>query len=152
MRYPKGCEPQSLTTYQPDGQPFTLFRDPLASTLVITYGRLFGNALQAAKRLRAKHPVSILKLTRIHPIPEEVLSIAAAYPRVIFFEEGARAGGVAQQLGAALLHLRYDGVYDPVAIDTIVPHCSVEDGLKLTGLDVDGMVRRIFGEATGRAE
>ena len=71
---------------------------------------------------------------------------------MIFFEEGARAGGVAQQLGAALLDLRYDGVYDPVAIDTIVPHCSVEDGLKLTGLDVDGMVRRIFGEATGRAE
>lgn len=152
VRYPKGGEPQALSTYQPDGQPFTLFRDPLANTLIITYGRLFGNVLQAAKRLRTKHPVSVLKLTRIHPLPEEVLSIAAAYPRVIFFEEAARAGGIAQQLGAALLERRYDGVYDPVAIDTIVPHCSVEDGLKLTGLDVDSMVRRVLGEATGRAE
>ena len=152
VRYPKGAESQALATYQPDGQPFTLFRDPLASTLVITYGRLFGNAMQVVKRLRTKHPVSVLKLTQIHPIPEEALAVAAAYPRVIFFEEGARTGGIAQQFGAALLQRRYDGVYDPVAVDTIVPHCSVEDGLKLTGLDVDSMVRRVFGEATGRAE
>ncbi len=152
VRYPKGSEPSVLANYQPDGQPFTLFRDPLASTLVVTYGRLFGNALQAAKRLRTKHPVSILKLTRIHPIPEEVLTIVQAYPRIIFFEECARAGGVAQQLGAALLQQRYDGVYDPVAIDTIVSHGTVEEGLKSVGLDVDSMVRRIMGEATGRAE
>lgn len=152
VRYPKGGEPQALAAYQPDGHPITLFRDPLASTLIITYGRLFGNALQAAKRLRTKHPVSVLKLTRIHPLPEEALSIAQAYPRVLFFEESARIGGIAQQFGAALLERRYGGVYEPVAINTVVPHCSVEDGLKLTGLDVDGMVRRIVGEATHRAE
>ena len=152
VRYPKGGESPVLAAYRPDGQPFSLFRDPLANTLVVTYGRTFGNVLQAAKRLRTKHPVSILKLTRIHPMPEEVLSIVMSYPRVIFFEEGARAGGIAQQLGAALMERRYDGVYDPVAIDTIVPHGTVEDGFKLVGLDTDSMVRRILGEATGRGE
>ncbi len=152
VRYPKGGEPAALASYKPDGQPFTLFRDPLANTLVITYGRLFGNALQAAKRLRSKHPVSILKLNRIHPIPAEAVAIVASYSRVIFFEEGSREGGVAQRLGAELLAHRYGGQYEPVAVDTIVPHCSVEDGMKLTGLDVEGMIRRIAGEATDRGE
>lgn len=151
VRYPKGSEPPSLAAYQPDGQPFTLFRDPLASTLIVTYGRLFGNTLQAAKRVRHKQAVSVLKLTQIHPIPEEALSLIMGYHRVIFFEEGARSGGVAERLGALLSERRYDGLYDPVAIDITVPHCSVEEGWKMTGLDVDSMVRRIFGEAVDRA-
>ncbi len=152
VRYPKGAEPASLASYQPDYQPYTLFRDPLANTLVITYGRVFGNALQAAKRVRSKAPVSLLKLTRIYPIPEETLAIAASYQRVLFFEEGARSGGIAQKFGAALLDRQYRGSYEPYAIDTFIPTCSVEDGQRLTGLDVDGMTRRIVGEANRRAD
>lgn len=152
VRYPKGAEPATLATYKPDGQPYTLFRDPLANTLVITYGRIFGNALQAAKRLRSKLPVSILKLTRIHPIPDEVVAIAASYSRVIFFEEGAAAGGVAQQLGAILMDRQYHGVYETVAIRETIPTCTVAEGLHLTGLDTEGMVAKIIGEANGRGE
>lgn len=152
VRYPKGAEFPILASYKPDYQPYTLFRDPMAGTLVITYGRLFGNVLQAAKRLRVKQPVSILKLTRILPIPEETLKIAASYSRVIFFEEGAQNGGVAQQFGAALLQQGYRGVYEPYAINTFIPTCSVVDGLRLTGLDVDGMTHRILGEAGRHAE
>jgi len=152
VRYPKGAEPAVLASYQPDGQPYTLFRDPLANTLVITYGRVFGNALQAAKQLRSKLPISILKLTRIHPIPEEVLSIVSSYSRVIFFEEGAAVGGVAQQLGAMLMDRQYRGVYETVAIQRTIPTCTVAEGLRLTGLDTEGMIAKIIGEANGRGE
>ncbi len=152
VRYPKGTEFPALASYKPDYHPYTLFRDPMAGTLVITYGRLFGNVLQAAKRLRVKQPVSILKLTRILPIPEETLKIAASYSRVIFFEESAQNGGIAQQFGAALVQRGYRGVYEPVAINTFIPTCSVADGLRLTGLDADGMTRRILGEGHSRAE
>lgn len=152
VRYPKGAEPAVLASYQPDGQPYTLFRDPLANTLVITYGRVFGNALQAAKQLRSKLPISILKLTRIHPIPEEVLSIVSSYSRVIFFEEGAAVGGVAQQLGAMLMDRQYRGVYETAAIQRTIPTCTVAEGLRLTGLDTEGMIAKIMGEANGRGE
>ena len=152
VRYPKGGEPTELATYTPDGQPYTLFRDPLANTLVITYGRLLGNTLQAAKQLRSKHPVSILKMTQILPIPEETIKLAASYPRVIFFEEGAENGGIAQQFGAALLQKNYRGSYEPHAIRTFIPTCTVAEGLRIAQLDADSMVRYITGEANGRGE
>ncbi len=152
VRYPKGGESATLASYSPDGQPYTLFRDPLASTLVITYGRLFGNALQAAKRLRSKLPISIVKLNRIFPIPEDVLTLAASYTRVVFFEESAYRGGIAQQFGAALTDRRYTGKYETAAIHTAIPTCSLADGLRLVGLDTEGMVRRLLGEETDRAE
>ncbi len=151
VRYPKGAQAASLASYQPDGKPFTLFRDPLAHTLIITYGRLFGNAMQTAARLRSKRPLSILKLNRIFPIPEETLSIAAGYSRIVFFEESARNGSISQQFGAKLMERGYKGVYESVAIDCFVPACSVDEGLKLTGLDVDGMTRRILREGNDRA-
>jgi 1-deoxy-D-xylulose-5-phosphate synthase len=141
-----------LANYVPDGKACTLFRDPLAGTLVITYGRLLGNAVQAAGALRSKHPTSVLKLTRIHPIPEEAFRIAGDYQRVIFFEEGAENGGVAQRFGAELLQRKFSGSYEPHAIRRFIPTCSVEDGLRLTGLDTDSMIRFISGEATGRGK
>ncbi|MBR2405865.1 MAG: 1-deoxy-D-xylulose-5-phosphate synthase [Clostridia bacterium] len=152
VRYPKGAEAAGLSTYEPDYQPYTMYRDPMASTLVITYGRLFGNVLQAAKRLRSKHPVSVLKLTKIWPIPEDVFKLAGLYSRVIFFEESSYNGSISQQFGAALLQRKYGGTYEPYAIHSFIPTCSVADGLRATGLDAEGMVRRILGEANGRAE
>ncbi len=152
VRYPKGAQSAALATYEPDGQACTLFRDPMADTLVITYGRLTGNALQAAKHLRSKHPVSVLKLTQIWPIPEEAFRLAGLYSRVIFFEEGSQNGGIAQKFGAALLQRKFGGTYEPYAINSFIPTCSVADGLRATGLDTEGMVRRITGEANGRGE
>lgn len=152
VRYPKGAEPTELASYEPDGHPFTLFRDPMASTLVVTYGRVFGNVLQAAKQLRVKHPVSVLKLTRILPLPEEAVRLAASYNRIIFLEEGSQSGGIAQQFGLALQERGYRGSYEPHAINTFIPTCSVADGMRLTGLDADGIITRITGEANGRAE
>ncbi len=152
VRYPKGAQPAALASYKPDGRPFTLFRDPMAGTLVVTYGRVFGNVLQAAKQLRVKHPVSVLKLTRILPLPEEAVRLAASYNRIIFLEEGSQSGGIAQQFGLALQEREYRGSYEPHAINTFIPTCSVADGMRLTGLDADAIIAHITGEANSRAE
>ncbi len=144
VRYPRGAQ-LPLPSYKPDGKPFAYFRNANARTLLITYGRLFSNVLNTVSALKEDMPLSVLKLNRIHPIPEEVLRIASEYQRVIFFEEGNRTGGVAEQLGAALLENRYFGQYDIQAIDRFIPTCSVEEGLRLCGLDTEGMVRAVRG-------
>lgn len=141
VRYPKGGQFPGLELYKPDYKPYTHFRNPSARTLVITYGRLFSNALQAVRELQEDQPISLLKLTRIHPIPDEVVALAAQYQRIVFFEEGAKAGGIAQQFGSLLMERRYRGRYDIRAIKGFIPTCSVEDGLRYCGLDVKGMVR-----------
>ncbi len=144
VRYPRGSQ-TVVPSYKPDGKPFAYFRNGNARTLIVTYGRLFSHALNAVAALKEEMPLSVLKLNRVHPLPEEALRIAAEYQRVIFFEEGNRSGGVAQQLGAALLENRYYGQYEICAIDRFIPTCSVEEGMRLCGLDTQGMIRTIRG-------
>jgi 1-deoxy-D-xylulose-5-phosphate synthase len=110
----------------------------------VTYGRIFANALTAAGELtQAGDPVSVLKLTRIWPLPEEALQIAREYDRVVFFEEGSRSGGIAQSFGEALLERGYRGNYAVQAIDGLIPACTVSAGLRQAGLDVEGMVQKV---------
>ncbi len=140
VRYPRGGESLPTATYKPTRKPFTHFRNTDARTLVITYGRLFSNVLQAVSQLREEQPLSVLKLNRIYPIPEEALRIAAEYRRVVFFEEGSKAGGIGERFGALLAQQQYWGEYEAHAIEQWIPNCSVEDGLRMAGLDVNGMI------------
>jgi len=144
VRYPKGGQFPHLDLYKSDYKPFTHFRDASARTVVITYGRLFSNVLQAVQKVQEVMPVSVIKLTRIHPISEEVLALSRQYQRIVFFEEGSKNGGIAQQLGSMLMESRYRGKYEIHAIDNFVPTCSVEDGLKLCKLDVSSMVKTLL--------
>ncbi len=146
VRYPKGGEFPCLGAYKPDYKAFTHFRNPHARTVVVTYGRLFSNVLQAVRRLQNNLPLSVVKLNRIHPLPSEVVELLAQYRRVVFFEEGAYAGGIAQQLGAKLMQNQYWGIYEPHAIDDVIPACTVEEGLRKFGLDVDSMVTQLQNE------
>ncbi len=146
VRYPKGSQFPHLDLYKPDYKPFTYLRNEKARTVVITYGRLFSNVLEAARDVQDAAPVSVIKLTRIHPIPSEVFDIAAGYRRIVFFEEGSRTGGIGEQFGAQLMQGKYRGNYELHAIDRFVPTCSVEDGLRYCGLDVDSMVAALQKE------
>ncbi len=145
VRYPRG-EQFPLNGYKPDGKDFTYFRNSAARTLVITYGRLFANVLKTVKALQGQGEVSVLKLNRIHPIPQKALEIAMRYQLVLFFEEASAQGGLAQQFGAQLVQNHFYGKYEPYAIERILPACTVEEGLRQCGLDVDGMIKRIVGD------
>lgn len=140
VRYPRGGEFLPTTAYKPDYKPFTHYRNTDSRTLIVTYGRLFANTLQAVSALRDDVPLSVLKLNKIHPIPEEALRIASEYRRVIFFEEGARRGGIAEQFGTKLAEQRYWGRYEIHAIDEFIPTCSVEDGMRFAQLDVKSII------------
>lgn len=148
VRYPRGGELGDLSSYQPDGKPYTLFKNPRAQTLVITYGRLFSHVVKAAEVLKEEQPLSILKLTKIHPIADEVYRIAGGYRHIVFFEEGAKAGGIAMQFAAALAEYQYRGNIEIHAIEGFVPTCSVTEGLRRSGLDVTGMIKTLRGDGT----
>lgn len=145
VRYPKGGELPGAEEFVPDYKAYTHLRHPQAKTLLVTYGRIFSHALTAARELmRAGTPVSVLKLTRIWPLSEEALQLARAYDRIFFFEEGSRRGGIAQAFGEALLEQGYRGSYTVQALEGPLPACSVSTGLRWTGLDADGMTRKVL--------
>ena len=112
--------------------------------LLITYGRLFSHAMIAAKELADENvPVSLLKLTRIWPLPEECVSIAADYDQVLFFEEGSGQGGIGQAFESRLLEIGFRGRSLYRAIDEFIPACTTSAGFRRTGLDVDGMIEAV---------
>lgn len=144
VRYPKGSETLVPANYKPDYQPFTWYRSRRAEVLLVTYGRLFGQVFAAANEL-AKNGcfVSVLKLNRIKPIDPACVRVALTYFRVLFFEEGSRHGGIAERFGELLAENNFARTYEVYAIDRFIPACTVEEGLHLVGLDVEGIVAAV---------
>lgn len=144
VRYPKGGELPGCEGFEPDYKPYTHLKNAGARILLITYGRLFSHAMIAAKELADENvPVSLLKLTRIWPLPEECVSIAADYDQVLFFEEGRGQGGIGQAFESRLLEIGFRGRSLYRAIDEFIPACTTSAGFRRTGLDVDGMIEAV---------
>ena len=149
VRYPKGDELSCDVEYTPDGHLFTLFtpEGEQPKTLLVTYGRIFPLVMNAAKRLNENGvPVSVLKLTRIKPLPKGVISLALGYYRVLFFEESELAGGVGEYFGSRLVQRGFAREYEIHAIKGFVPTCKTEWGLAQVGLDTAGVYRAVTGE------
>lgn len=147
VRYPRGGEPQVLQEYQPSYDPFVLSENKDADTLIITYGREYGNVVQASQRLcQDGHSVSVMKLNRIFPVEEACFDIAKGYSRVIFAEEGIKRGGLGEYFASQLLQRGFQGDYIIRAIDGFLPPCSLEEGFGMTGLDADSLYKLVKPE------
>ena len=140
VRYPRGGEPTTLTDYRPAYTAYTLEENDAAQTLVITYGREYAQVLPAAAMMTQNgQPVSVLKLNRIYPVDAQVIEIAKRYDRVVFVEEGAKRGGLGEQIASLLMENGFKGRYVVRAIDGFIPPCTLEEGMKRYGLDADSV-------------
>lgn len=147
VRYPRGGEPSILQDYKPNDGACYLEENDAADTLVITYGRVYGNVLAAAQRLAQDgKPLSVLKLNRIFPLEDTVFDIAKRYARVIFVEEGAKRGGIGEYTAVKLLERGFCGKYIIRAIEQNLPPCTLEEGMRMTGLDADSLYTLFSGE------
>ncbi|MEG0894244.1 MAG: 1-deoxy-D-xylulose-5-phosphate synthase N-terminal domain-containing protein, partial [Oscillospiraceae bacterium] len=106
------------------------------NSLTISYGRLFSNCINCK--------TSLLKLTKIHPIPKEAIKIAMQYDNIIFVEEGIKQGSVASSFGLALLENGYKGSYKINAINNFVRHGKVSKLLEELKLDEKSIIERNF--------
>ncbi len=140
VRYPRGGEPASLKAYVPENTAYTLEEADAAHTLVITYGREYAEVLFAASMMAQKgQPVSVLKLNRIFPVEQAVVDIAMRYDRVVFVEEGAKRGGLCEYMASRLMESGFNGAYIARAIEGFIPPCTLDEGLKMHGLDADSV-------------
>lgn len=139
VRYPKGSESAALAALKPDYAPYTFLNDE-GDTLVITYGRLLANVLEAADRAAETGvKIAVLKLNKIYPLPEALPETLTRYRRIIFAEESARRGGIGELLASQLLSVGYTGKYDIRAIEQPLPPCTTAQGMRETGLDADAL-------------
>ncbi len=114
LRYPRGAEkPQTTLCAHSLEEDYCYQEAPNASCLVITYGRECDMVRKACKN---HSNVSVMKLLRIHPLPEEVIQLVKTYRLVLFVEEGLKIGGIGEQLRSASYEAGFRGVFRVLAI------------------------------------
>ncbi len=139
VRYPKGGEHLCELPSGGVNSNNYAYSGKHAGTLAVSYGRISAWLHEAAEQSGSDW----LRLTKIHPLPESAVAAAAQYERVVFFEEGMLAGGVAEHLCAALRQRGFKGSFDMAGVNRFIPAATVEEQLAMFGLDKESMVRRL---------
>ena len=141
VRYARGTECILPDDFEPTFSDYEVYGDKEADTVIVTYGRLFGFAAAAVRRLKEQGiPVMTLKLTKIKPIDKDAVTILLGKKEIFFFEEGVKSGSVGERLALILKEQGYEGEYTLTAVnDSFVPHAPVKSLLKRYKLDTDGM-------------
>lgn len=140
LRYPRGSEDERCAGHIPSGESFDLIKNG-GKTVIVTYGRTFSAAKQAAEAEKA----DVIKLNRIVPIDIAAVNAASQYERVVFAEEGIKNGGIGMQFLAELSLNGYSGRTVLRAIDGFVEQASVDSALKSLGLDSDSLSKLLNG-------
>lgn len=147
IRYPRGKMPSDIVDDEAGGD-YSVYGSENAETAIVTYGKLYFNAVEAVKKLSEKGiNAKIIKLGKIKPLPREAVEEAAKCKNVFFFEEGMKAGGVGERMASELLEKGFGGKYSVTAVDgEFASHASVASLMKKYSMDADSMVCKIENE------
>ncbi len=146
VRYPRGGEPELPEDFEPSYGTFDLYGHVWASTVIVTYGRLFGEAAKAANLLLKENvKVKVLKLNRIKPIDEAAVDAVLGADSIVFYEEGVRSGGIGEKFASLLLQKGYKGGYDIVAVeDCFVKQAKVPELMREYHFDSESIAEKII--------
>ncbi len=144
VRYPRGGEP-TFSPKLPEEPAEWLHLKYGGETLVISYGREFGEVYRAAQSLAERgKTVDLLKLHRIAPLPEACIALAKRYRTILFVEEGIRSGGIGEHFLSRLSDAGYIGRMTIQAVENpFLPQMSVASALHRCGLDSDTLEEQI---------
>ncbi len=144
VRYPRGGEYEIPEDFVPSLKAYDLYGD-ISDTMIVTYGRVFGPACTAVKRLNESGiSACVLKLNRIRPIDPEAVELAMKAKHIFFFEEGVRTGSVGEKLAATLLEKGYKGGFSLTAVDDcFVKQSTIPQLMKQYGLDADSIAEKV---------
>ena len=135
IRYPRGCENNNY-----DGEingDYTVVSKG-GDKAIVTYGRVFSNAVEAQKSLGN---TDIIKLNKIYPVEEQLIDLLLNYKKHYFFEARILSGGIAEHIACRLLQKGYGGRYSVYAIDNeFVAASTIQSALKRYRLDSDSMI------------
>lgn len=145
VRYPRGAQKENVSKLEYPCIEYALYGDKNASKVIVTYGRITSEAIDAVDSLKEKGlNVLLLTLNQIKPIPESAISLLADKEEIYFFEEGMRSGGVAEKLGSVLMEKGSSAKYSITAVeDDYAPQASVSDLIKMYKLDSESIINKI---------
>ena len=110
--------------------------------MILTYGRIAHEALQAAEELAASRPVRVIRLARLYPLNAGAIRSAVdGATRCLIVEEGMRRGGIGEAITAILAESGADVRAKILAAADFVPHGDADSLLAALSLDAAGIIR-----------
>lgn len=148
VRYPRGGEAEPPYDFEATGNDFDIYGNPDAENAIVTYGRLFWNAVKAVRILENDGiNVKIIKLNKIIPLPCEAILECNKLKRVHFFEESVMSGSIGEKFGSELCENGFKGEFSLKAFpDCFVKQGDANDILAQYGLDCVGMAKSFLKE------
>lgn len=145
VRYPRGAQKENVSKLEYPAIEYALYGNKNASKVIVTYGRITSEAIDAVDILKEKGvSVLLLTLNQIKPIPGSVISLLSDKEEIYFFEEGMRSGGVAEKLGSVLMEKGIRAKYSITAVeDDYAPQASINDLIKMYKLDSESIINKI---------
>ena len=137
VRYPRGCQiPTNLNIdYKSD---YTVLSGE-GDRVIISYGRTFTEALKAKE---LDDSLTVIKLNKIYPLPNDLAQKLKNFKTVDFYEETVKSGGIGEHLSAMLFENGFKGEYNIHAVNNeFVPMAKAEVILEKIGLDHNSMLR-----------
>lgn len=145
IRYPRGGENTNTTKLRYSKVEFALYGNTQAKQVIVTYGRLSGEAIEAVDMLNEEGiDIYLISINKIKPIDEEIIDMLLKCSKVFFFEEGLKSGGVGEKVALKLLEKGYTGSYALTAVDDrFVVQASIKELLKMYKMDAESMTERV---------
>lgn len=145
VRYPRGDENTNTDSLEMFGTEYGTFGSEKAENIIITYGRITSEAIEAVKELEEMNiKARLISLNQIKPLPKKLIEMIFNRKNVFFFEEGQRSAGVAEKLGSVLMEKGYKGCYQITAVeDKFVEQASIKELLSIYSLDKNAMINKI---------
>ena len=113
---------------------------------IVAVGHKFAVAREAAGRLKKKGiDCGVVNLRHLKPLPEDALAaILSTVPKIVTLEEGVLDGGVGSAIATLVSDRRLACEVLRLGVPTqFVPPGSQDELLKIHGLDVDGVLKRV---------
>ncbi len=149
VRYPRGSEHDVTFPHEEVNTDYTYTEDAEADILLISYGRVYQSLWSAHETCaRSGYRTSLLKLTRIFPVDEELVERALRYKTVIFFEESSGYGGISTIFGSLLSQYSFGGRYVRVSADCFLKHAPVSTLLEKAELSAHAVCRYVYAYGT----
>lgn len=138
VRYPRGGEFAGEIDHTRDTCGYDLMKKG-SKCLSISFGRIIHELYAAAENA----DTDVLKLVKIYPIEDEIISICMDYDRIVIFEESSERNGIGSIIAAKLSENEYCGEVEIAAISGFVPQAEVSSALKKYGLTAETMADRL---------
>ena len=137
IRYPRGSEAKN--NIEIDFKKEFYCVSGKGKKVIVTYGRLFNEALKAKEK---DNDLDIIKLNKVFPFSDELVKTLLSYSCIHFYEETVKSGGIGEHLISLLLQNGFKGEFTIHAIDNkFVPAASVASTIAANGLDYESMLR-----------